>query len=312
MENNFEKIQELLRQRAELMAKLNLLPYDGTPEIKENASGKYIYLRKRENGKLTSTYVDKYSDTLYQLLLKNSKEAKEFKKLIRAIEKDLANLGFSASDLSPRVELNLEFARINMKSNIYDQAILEGVATTFPQTETIIDNGIVSGMTPTDIQKILNLKHAWEFILDKDVISSKTNFYILSYIAKLVNEGFYKNGGRIRAVPVSIGGTNYVPPLSIESDIKDDIETILSQEKENIDKAIDLCLYCMKTQIFNDGNKRASVIFANHYLISQGEGLIIIPEKEVPLFRSLLVNYYENEDNNAIKIFMREKCWKTF
>ena len=312
MENNFEKIQELLRQRAELMAKLNLLPYDGTPEIKENASGKYIYLRKRENGKLTSKYVDKYSDTIYQLLLKNSKEAKEFKKLIRAIEKDLANLGFSASDLSPRVELNLEFARINMKSNIYDQAILEGVATTFPQTETIIDNGIVSGMTPTDIQKILNLKHAWEFILDKDVISSKTNFYILSYIAKLVNEGFYKNGGRIRAVPVSIGGTNYVPPLPIESDIKDNIETILTQEKEIIDKAIDLCLYCMKTQIFNDGNKRASVIFANHYLIAQGMGFLVIPEKDVPEFKKLLVQYYEGESLEVIGAFLKERCWKNF
>ena len=65
--------------------------------------------------------------------------------------------------------MNLDFARANMKSNIYDQAILEGVATSFPQTEDIIDNGIVSGMTATDVQKILNLKHAWEFILDRDV-----------------------------------------------------------------------------------------------------------------------------------------------
>ena len=86
-ENNFEKIQELLRQRAELMAKLNLLPYDGTPEIKENASGKYIYLRKRDNGKLTSKYVDKYSDTLYQLLLKNSKEAKELRNLFARLKR---------------------------------------------------------------------------------------------------------------------------------------------------------------------------------------------------------------------------------
>ena len=58
-----------------------------------------------------------------------------------------------------------------MKSNIYDQAILEGVATSFPQTEDIIDNGIVNGMTASDVQKILNLKHAWEFILDRDVIA---------------------------------------------------------------------------------------------------------------------------------------------
>ena len=312
MENNFEEIQELLRQRAELTAKLNLLPYDGSPEIKENTSGKYIYIRKRENGRLKSTYIDKYSDTLYQLLLKNSKEAREFKKRIRLIERTLASLGFATSELSPRVELNLEFARINMKSNIYDQAILEGVATTFPQTETIIDNGKVSGMTATDIQKILNLKHSWEFILDKDVISSKTNYYILCHIAKLVNEGFYENGGKIRSVPVSIGGSRYVPPLPIENDVKENIETILSQNKEIIDKAIDLCLYCMKTQIFNDGNKRASIIFVNHYLISQGEGLIIIPEKDVNEFRTLLINYYENKEIDTIKTFMREKCWKMF
>lgn len=41
-----------------------------------------------------------------------------------------------------------------MKMNIYDQAVLEGVATSFPQTEEIIENGKVSGMTATDVQKI--------------------------------------------------------------------------------------------------------------------------------------------------------------
>ena len=44
------------------------------------------------------------------------------------------------------------------------QAVLEGVATTFVQTEDIIDGGVIHGVTATDVQKILNLKHAWEFI----------------------------------------------------------------------------------------------------------------------------------------------------
>ena len=43
---------------------------------------------------------------------------------------------------------------------IYDQAVLEGVATSFPQTEEIIESGIVNGVSVTDVQKILNLKHA--------------------------------------------------------------------------------------------------------------------------------------------------------
>ena len=310
--NNFNNIQELLRKKADFQTRLNLIPYSGTPEIKENKSGKYLYIRKRELGKLTSQYVDKFSDELYQTLLRYSKEARELTKSIRQIEKELAQLNYVSGELTPDVQLNLDFARANMKANIYDQAILEGVATTFPQTETIIENGKVTGMRASDVQKILNLKHAWEFIMDKDVIQAKTDFYILSYIAGLVNEGFYEQGGRIRGVPVAIGGSNYVPPIPNEIDVKEAINNIISSKLSNVDKTIELCLYCMKTQIFNDGNKRASVIFANHFLISQGEGLIVIPEKEVPEFKKLLVDYYEDKDTEKIKTFMKEKCWRKF
>lgn len=312
MENNYSKIQELLHQKADYQARLNLIPYDGSPEIKDREGQKYLYIRKRVGSRLTSTYVDVYSDELYQFLLRNAKEARELRKQIRRVEKALAGLGYEETELSPRVVLNLDFARANMKANIYDQAVLEGVATTYPQTETIIENGIVSGMTATDVQKILNLKHAWEFILDKDVLSYPTDYHILCHIAKLVNEGFYSDGGRIRGVPVTTGGTSYVPPLPIETIVKENIEAILKEGTDVVDTAIQLCLYCMKTQIFNDGNKRASVIFANHYMISKGQGLIVIPESHVPEFKRLLVAYYEDRDNGKIVAFMRSKCWRTF
>lgn len=312
MNNNYPQIQELLHQRADFQARLNLLPYDGNPEIKERDEKKYLYIRKRVGSKLTSTYVGKYSDELYQLLLRNAREGRELKKNIRKLDKELAELGYSDAELSARVQLNLDFARANMKSNIYDQAVLEGVATTFPQTEDIIENGKVTGMTASDVQKILNLKHSWEFVLDKDVISYPTDYSILCHIAKLVNEGFYQDGGRIRGVPATIGGTSYVPPLPIESIVKENLEAILAESMSADEKAITLCLYCMKTQIFNDGNKRASVIFANHYMISQGAGLLIIPEREVPDFKRLLVAYYEDKDQGEIMDFMKEKCIKTF
>lgn len=312
MENTYTKIQELLHQKADLQARLNLIPYDGNPEIKDRNGEKYLYIRKRIGSRLTSTYVDNYSDALYQLLLRNAREAKDLRKQIRKVEKELAALGYEETELSARVMLNLDFARANMKANIYDQAVLEGVATTFPQTEDIIENGIVTGMTATDVQKILNLKHAWEFILDKDVLSYGTDYYILCHIAKLVNEGFYTDGGRIRGVPVTIGGTSYIPPLPIESIVKESIEVILNEKADDVDIAIKLCLYCMKTQIFNDGNKRAAVIFANHYMITKGQGLIVIPEDHVPEFKRLLVVYYEDRDNGEILKFMRTKCWRTF
>ena len=288
MDIKYNEIQELLRSRADLHARLNLIPYDGTPEIKENSGGKYLYIRKRVLGKLTSTYVGIYSEELYNLLLRNAKESREINKKLRIIEKQLAAVGYLEKELSNKVINNIEFARVNMKMNIYDQAILEGVATSFPQTEEIIDNGKVAGMLATDVQKILNLKHAWEFILDKDVLSSKSDYYMLSHIAKLVNEGFFVD----------------------EIDIKEKIQEIINSDEAAIDVAIKLCMYCMKTQIFLDGNKRASVIFANHYLISNGEGILVIPEKEVQEFKKLLVKYYEGEDPKIIFYFMKNKCWK--
>ena len=307
----YDEIQELLRKRADFQTRLNLMPYDGTPEIKERGDGKYLYVRKRVAGKQTSTYVGIYTEELYNLLLRNSKEAREIRKALHNIEKKLIEKGYQDNGLSVDVLKNIEFARINMKMNIYDQAVLEGVATSFPQTEEIIENGKVSGMTPTDIQKILNLKHAWEFILDKDVILSNSDYYILSYIARIVNEGFFEEGGKIRGVPVTIGGSSYIPPLPNEADVKEKIKEIVEEKDDAINIAIKLCLYCMKTQIFLDGNKRASVIFANHYLISHGGGFLVIPEKEVPEFKKLLINYYEKNEFTIIANFMKKHCHKT-
>lgn len=310
MAAKYNEIQELLRSRADLNARLNLMPYDGTPEIKERGNEKYLYVRKRVAGKQTSTYVGAYTEELYNLLLRNAREAREIRKELRSIDKQLANAGYLEDELSSDVINNIAFARANMKMNIYDQAVLEGVATSFPQTEEIIDNGKIFGVTATDVQKILNLKHAWEFILDRDVIASRSDYYMLSHIARVVNEGFFAEGGRIRGVPVTIGGSSYVPPLPNELDVKEKIREIIEESDEVINTAIKLCLYCMKTQIFLDGNKRASVIFANHYLISHGGGFLVIPEKEVPEFKRLLVKYYEGEDITVIADFMKKYCWK--
>lgn len=310
MENNFEKIQNLLRTKAELQARLSLISYDGSVEIKEVTGKKYLYIRKREMGRKTSTYVGPYSDELYQVLLKGVKDAKTIKKNIRIVEKELAFYGYDQEELPSRIVLNMDFVRANMKSIIYNQAVLEGVGTTFPDTELIIENGKVNNVSAEDVQKILNLKHAWEFVLDKDVIQSPTNYYVCQYIARLVNEGFYQEGGRIRGVPVTIGGSSYIPPLPIEYVVKDDIDHITSNSEDPVAVAIDLALYVMKTQIFNDGNKRTAIIFANHYLIAHGGGLMVVPEGLVPEFKKMLVKYYENIDLNSIKVFMREKCLK--
>ena len=63
----------------------------------------------------------------------------------------------------------------------------------------------------------------------------------------------------------------------------------------------------MKKQLFLDGNKRTAVIFANHYLISRGMGLIVIPSELVNEFKEHLINYYEDK-NELIKDFLKNNC----
>lgn len=236
-------------------------------------------------------------------------EAKKLKKQIREISKKLAELNYIEEEISEEIKQNIDFAKRHLVDTIYKQAILEGVATTFADTESIIEGGKVNNMTSEDILKIINLKHAWEFILNKNVILSDTNFALLCEINKMVEEGFYYTAGKVRNVPLTIGGTTWKPELPIESIIKEELSDIFNKKMEEVDRAIELLLYTMKKQIFIDGNKRTSVIYSNHYLISKGKGIIAIPAELTQEFKDLLIPYYEGKDQIKIKEFIKEKCY---
>ncbi|HNZ77802.1 MAG TPA: hypothetical protein PK554_02130 [Bacilli bacterium] len=51
--------------------------------------------------------------------------------------------------------------------------------------------------------------------------------------------------------------------------------------------------------------KRTAVIFANHYLISRGKGLIAIPVELVSKYKKMFIDYYEDK-NDDIKNFLKE------
>lgn len=307
MEEKIE-IMNLLQSKQVFEHELQSLSY-GSVEIRENNSNKYIYVHYREDGVALTKYIGEYSDELYNLILNNSIKAKQLKKQIREITKKLKQFNYIEEELSEKVEQNIDFAKRHLVDTIYKQAILEGVSTTFADTESIIEGGKVNNMTSEDIIKIVNLKHAWEFILNKNVILSDTNFALLCEINKMVEEGFYYTAGKVRNTPVTIGGTTWKPDLPIESVIREELEEILSKELNDIDKAIELLLYTMKKQVFIDGNKRTAVIYSNHYLISKGKGIIAIPAELTEEFKDLLIPYYEGRDEKEIKKFIKEQCY---
>lgn len=302
------KILDLLNQKHNKKEDLEKLVY-GSIEIREKDNKKYIYTHIKEDGLQSTRYIGEYNDDLYNLILNNNIRAKEIKKEIRRIEKELKELNYIDEELPEDIALNIDFAKKHLTDTIYKQAILEGVATTLSDTENIIDGGKVNNMSPSDIMKIVNLKHAWEFILNKNVIMSKTDFFILCTINKLIEEGFYYNAGLLRSTPVQIGGTSWTPGLPAEPDIKEELENIIVSSEDDLEKGIKLLLYVTRKQMFIDGNKRTAVIFANHYLISKGAGLIVIPVEKVDEYKKLLIEYYENDDDTKIFNFLKSECY---
>ena len=302
-------INDLIKERQECIARLNSLIY-GSVEVRESKGEKYIYLHYNNNGVRLTRYAGVYSDELYNLMLNNNILAKDLKRKIKQLTKDLKSLGYIDNALSEKVALNIDFAKRHMVDTIYKQAVLEGIATTYADTETIIEGGKVNNLSADDVLKVINLKRAWQFILDKDVLEFDTNFALLCEINRLVLDGFYYNGGKLRTTPVSIGGTKWKPQLPMEGEIKQDIKDILDSADNISQKAIKLLLYVMKKQIFIDGNKRTAVIFANHLLIKNACGLIVVPENLVDEFKTLLIYYYESGKEDEILAFLEEQIIK--
>ena len=303
------EIAKLLEEKNLIEARLEKLIY-GSIEVRGRNGKKFIYVHFREQGRLVSKYVGEYSDELYNVIVTNNISVRTYKKRLREIKKELGNKNYVLEGISEEVGLNIDLAKRNLVDSIYKQAKLEGVAGTFLDTEIIVNGGKINNMTAVDVQKIINLKHAWEFILSPGVVEYKSDFSIVSQINALVEEGLSYSAGRIRNVPVSIGGSSYMPPLPFESQVKEDIKEITESDKSALDKAIDALLYVKKKQLFLDGNKRTAVIFANHILVKNAAGLIVIPAEKVQEYKKLLIRYYETDEKEEITKFLKEKCYR--
>ena len=303
------EIAKLLEEKNVIEARLEKLIY-GSIEIREQNEKKFIYVHYRDQGRQCSKYVGEYSRELYELIVENNNSARAYKKRLREIKKELDKDNYVEEGIDIDVATNIDLARRNLVDSIYKQAMLEGVATTYSDTETLVNGGKVKDMTAEDVQKVINLKHAWEFILSPGVIQYPSNYAIVSQINAIVEEGMSFNAGRIRNVPVTIGGSTYVPPLPFEDQVREDIRNITESDELPLDRAIEVLLYVNKKQLFLDGNKRTAVIFANHILIKNAAGLIVIPAERVDEYKKLLIRYYETDEKVEIVKFLKEKCYR--
>lgn len=203
---------------------------------------------------------------------------------------------------------NIFIAKKNLVKNIYSSCKIEGLNVTFPQTQTILDGFVINARTE-DVQTILNLRNAWKYTFsEKEPLS-------LDVIKKIHSCVSYQEAlawGELRTgnVSVSVGTSGddvYYPPMPDEKRIKEDLKDILGAKISDTEKSIDIMTYCMKSQMFWDGNKRTAFIAANKYLIDNGRGIITVKDKDLAKYNELLSEYYLN-GGNALKKFIYDNC----
>ena len=130
MENN---ISNLIHEREMINSRMERMIY-GSIEIREKSNNRYIYVHRRIDGIKESKYVGEYSNELYTMIVSNNELAKQYKKRLKEIKKELDKLGYFDAELTEEVGINVALARRNMVDSIYKQAMLEGVATTYSDT----------------------------------------------------------------------------------------------------------------------------------------------------------------------------------
>lgn len=200
---------------------------------------------------------------------------------------------------------NFFLAKKVLVSSIYNSAKLEGINTTYPDTKTILDGANVPSLRLDEINCILNLRDAWNFVLSN--IDEAITLDFICKVNSFVSRNESLEWGVLRTGKVGINGVDYIPDIPNEAKIIADIKNIM--EEDNMTKrSLVLMLYLMRTQAFWDGNKRTSMIVANKIMIENGCGVITIKEEYFKEFNSLLTEYYNTNKMESLLEFLYNNC----
>ena len=203
-------------------------------------------------------------------------------------------------------EQSLFLAKKKWDENVYCGMRMENRAVTFPQTKTILQGVNVPSVQLNDIQAILNMRDAWQFLL-----GSMDQPVTLGYLCK-INEYIARNEalewGKLRTGSVMISGTEYLPPVPSADTVAAELTEILTADTTATAKALEAFVWGARGQFFWDGNKRTSMTLANKILIAAGAGFLTITDHHMEQFNTLLVEYYNTGDSEALKDFLYENA----
>lgn len=197
-------------------------------------------------------------------------------------------------------------AKKKWDENVYCGMRMENRAVTFPQTRTILNGVNVPNVQLDDIQAILNMRDAWRYLM-----GSIDAPLTVAYICKL-NEFIARNEalewGKLRTGSVGISGTDYLPPIPEFSSVEEQLAALLASDTTATEKALNAFAWGARGQFFWDGNKRTSLTVANKILLEAGAGILTITDKHMEQFNGLLLDYYNNGEPEALKLFLYENA----
>lgn len=200
---------------------------------------------------------------------------------------------------SPAQKGAIDLAKRCLVDSIYTSCKVEGLSTTFPDTQNILDNAPVT--TTADVVVFtLNMRDAWIFLLDN--LDYPVNLMYVRELNKICGARLIYGSGELRASNVRIGGSSYIPPIPVQDEVAHKLNEITTMT-DPIDRAVEMFCYLAKAQLFIDGNKRLAQLVANKILIYEGVGILQITDADK--FKTLLVDYYES-DSDSLKGFLRD------
>lgn len=198
-------------------------------------------------------------------------------------------------------EQNRRFAKQNLTKLVYTNSRFEGLSTTLPQTQTIIDGLGVDGVSIDDINTIVQLKRGWQYIInDQEALT----FEKMKNINKIVALFDSFEPGSIRSGNSQVildSKDTYIPVNPDEENEKSFFTSLMAKNISTTDKALTLMYHNMRVQIFWDGNKRSATLAANKIMIDGGAGLINVPLDKWGTWNELISDYYRSGEDTQIK-----------
>lgn len=201
---------------------------------------------------------------------------------------------------------NIFFAKRKLVDNIYKSANLEGIAVTFADTYSFLNNVNTGNISIDDMLKLKGLKDAWEFVLNSidDELSIE---YIKKVHFQICKGQNVSPLGEFRDKGVGITGTSWRPKLPSECDYENELKDIMGIPS-TLERCISLFCWIQRSQMFLDGNKRVANLVANKEMIKNGQGTISIPVEKIGEYFNNLIKYYETNDMNDLKNWIYENA----